>query len=73
MNNEKVYESEILAAIHETVSDLYSVELVDESTMKEFDNMCLEPIESVKAEHIQQYENRTELTSIDKLRKISER
>ena len=52
MNNNKVYESEILAAIHETVSDLYSVELLNESTMKEFDEMCLEPIKSLEPEEI---------------------
>ena len=46
MNEEKVYQSEILAAIHETISDLYSVELVDEPTMKEFDNICLESIKN---------------------------
>ena len=52
MSNEKVYESEILAAIHETVSDLYLAELVSESTMKEFDEMCLIPIKSLEPEEI---------------------
>ena len=52
MSNEKLYDSEILAAIHETVSDLYSAELVSESTMKEFDEMCLTPIKSLEPEEI---------------------
>lgn len=41
MNKNQKYESDILASIHETVSDLHQVDLVDESTMKEFDELCL--------------------------------
>jgi putative transcriptional regulator len=52
MTEQKSYESEILAAIHETASDLYGVDLVDESTMKEFDEMCLTPIKSFSPEEI---------------------
>lgn len=60
MNNKKQYHSEILATIHETISDLYSAELVNESTMKEFDEMCLTPIKSfqpkeIKAIRLQQH------------------
>lgn len=53
MNNEQIYDSEILAAIHETVSDLYDAELLEASTKKEFDDLCLTPIKSFKPDEIQ--------------------
>lgn len=52
MNNKQVYDSEILAAIHETVSDLYDAELLDSFTKKEFDELCLNPIKSFKPDEI---------------------
>jgi putative transcriptional regulator len=52
MSNEKNYESDILAAIHETVSDLHSADLLDESTKKEFDKICLTPIKLLKPDEI---------------------
>ncbi|MGI0483465.1 helix-turn-helix domain-containing protein [Geminocystis sp. CENA526] len=52
MNNEKIYDSDILAAIHETASDLHSANLLDESIKKEFDEICLTPIKSLKPAEI---------------------
>jgi putative transcriptional regulator len=40
----KIYKSEISAAIHESVSDLYEVGLVEKKTMRRFDESCLTPI-----------------------------
>lgn len=39
----KKYTSTISAAVHETVSDLYEIGLVDKTTMRHFDATCLLP------------------------------
>lgn len=52
MKNKNVYQSDILASIHETAYDLYSADLLSESKMKEFDEICLSPIQSFKPEEI---------------------
>lgn len=58
-NEKKTYETEILEAIHETIADLYEADLVNESTMKEFDDICLKPNKkyildnSIKSRHIE--------------------
>lgn len=36
---------DVMAAIHETVADLYAVGGVSKATMRKFDRMCLQPIE----------------------------
>jgi putative transcriptional regulator len=38
------YRSEVMASIHEGISDLYRVGGVDRKTMREFDALCLTPI-----------------------------
>jgi putative transcriptional regulator len=48
----KTYRSNILASIHETVSDLKEAGLVDKRTMKRFDDLCLTPVEELSAEDI---------------------
>lgn len=52
MKSKNVYQSDILASIHETVSELYSLDLLSESKMKEFDEICLSSIQSLKPEEI---------------------
>lgn len=47
MNKNKKYQTDILASIHETVSDLYQADLVDKSTMKEFNELCLTTSDSL--------------------------
>jgi putative transcriptional regulator len=51
---EKRYESEILAAVHETAADLAAAGLIDKRTMRDFDALCLTPIEPLSAEEIRQ-------------------
>ena len=46
----KQYRSNIMASIHETVEDLYEVGLMEEHTMREFDELCLTPITPLKPE-----------------------
>ena len=41
----KKYKSEAFAAIHETAEGLYECGIIDEKTMKEFDDSCLETID----------------------------
>lgn len=36
-----MYRSELSAAIHETVTDLYELGAIDKKTMREFDESCL--------------------------------
>lgn len=48
----KTYRSDVLASIHETVSDLKEAGLVDKRTMKRFDELCLTPVEELSAEDI---------------------
>jgi putative transcriptional regulator len=40
----KKFRSEVMAAIHETAADLYSVGGMDRKTMRKFDVLCLTPI-----------------------------
>jgi len=60
----KTYKSDILASIHETVSDLNEAGLVDKKTMREFDELCLTPVENLSAEEIRRIrlENRVSQT-----------
>ena len=37
----KKYKSKISAAVHESISDLHEIGLVDKRTMREFDERCL--------------------------------
>jgi putative transcriptional regulator len=49
---EKVYRSEIAAAIHQMVEGVASVRLVDKKTMREFDESCLVPAPMLSPEEI---------------------
>jgi putative transcriptional regulator len=48
----KKYRSDALAAAHETASGLNRIGLVDAKTMREFDAMCLTPVEKLSPEEI---------------------
>lgn len=48
----KAYKSEATAAIYEMMEDLHSLGHIDKKTMREFDEMCLEPIKSLSPEEI---------------------
>lgn len=49
MNKNKTYKSDILAAIHETVSGYYAAGVIDEQTMRDFDESCLTPTRDLTA------------------------
>jgi putative transcriptional regulator len=44
--------SEIAEAVHETARGLYRVGLIDRVTMREYDSLCLQPIEPLEPESI---------------------
>ena len=45
-------QSPILDAVHETAKDLHGIGIMDETTMREFDAMCLPPVKNYTAEDI---------------------
>lgn len=48
----KTYQSEIAAAIHETVEGFHEAGVVDKQTMREFDELCLAPAEPLAPDQI---------------------
>ncbi len=50
----KNYSSPLMASVHETVEGLHGIGLLDKKTMREFDLLCLTPIEPLSAEEIRQ-------------------
>ncbi len=44
MTKARTYKSEALAAIHETVSDMFKAGVIDKQTMRRFDESCLTPV-----------------------------
>jgi putative transcriptional regulator len=50
----KHYESDALAAVHETALDLREAGVIDKRTMKAFDEMCLTPVEDLTPEQIRE-------------------
>ncbi len=48
----KRYRSKVLAAVHEMAADLNAAGVMDKRTMREFDEMCLTPVEELSAKQI---------------------
>lgn len=44
--------SKALAAVHETAAGLHRLELIDAATMREFDALCLTPVEKLTPDEI---------------------
>ncbi len=55
----KAYRSKIAAAMHETMSDLHEIGLVDKKTMRDFDVRCLTKIADLSAREIAELRKRT--------------
>ncbi|MBR8830193.1 MAG: hypothetical protein N5P05_002853 [Chroococcopsis gigantea SAG 12.99] len=53
MTKKKTYKSDAFAAIHETVSDYYHAGVIDESTMRRFDESCLTTVRDFTPEEIE--------------------
>ena len=50
----KKYNSPLMASVHETVEGFHGIGLIDKKTMREFDLLCLPPVEPLSAEEIRQ-------------------
>src|SRR3954463_6180173 len=50
--------SSILASVHEAAADLHKLGLVDKSTMREFDALCLTPVEPLSPAEIRSLRGR---------------
>ena len=48
----KTYRSEIAAAIHEMASGIYEAGVMSKSTMRDFDELCLTPVEPLSPDQI---------------------
>lgn len=48
----KAYESEVAAAVHETVEGFHEIGVVDKQTMRKFDELCLTPTAPLNPEQI---------------------
>lgn len=53
-NRNKKNPSVILEAVHQTAQGLYRADAIDKITMREFDRLCLPPIEPLQPEQIKQ-------------------
>lgn len=52
MAKTKQYRSSLLASIHETAEDLHTAGVMDKQTLREFDELCLTPVEPLSPEQI---------------------
>jgi putative transcriptional regulator len=48
----KQYRSRLMASIHETAEGLHDAGVMDKRTLREFDEMCLTPIQPLQPEEI---------------------
>jgi putative transcriptional regulator len=54
--------SDILTAVHVSVAGLARIELVDQATMRRFDDLCLTPIERLSPEDIRALREREQVS-----------
>lgn len=54
--------SPILEAVHETAADLHQAGVIDQVTMREFDRLCLQPVEPLEPEQIKQLRERSRVS-----------
>ena len=52
MKKAKQYRSRLMASIHETAEGLNADGLMDKQTLREFDELCLTPVQSLAPEEI---------------------
>jgi putative transcriptional regulator len=54
--------SPILAAVHETVTGLHKAGVMDQVTLREFDQLCLPPVEPLEPEQIKRIRERSRVS-----------
>ena len=62
MTKAKTYKSDALAAIHETVFDMFESGVISKQTMHRFDESCLTPVHAFSAEEIKSLREREEVS-----------
>jgi putative transcriptional regulator len=55
---QKTYKSSIFEAVHEAMSDAYEVGVIDKTTMREFDAMCLTKVDDLSPRDIKRIRRR---------------
>ena len=55
-------ESGILASVHKTAASLHKAGLVDKATMREFDALCLTPVEPLTPQEIRDLREREQVS-----------
>jgi putative transcriptional regulator len=58
----KKYQSDLMASVHETASDLYKAGGMDKKTMREFDVLCLTPVQEMTPRKIRALRTRDDLS-----------
>ena len=56
------YQSEISAAVHEDMRDMFKLGVIDKQTMRTFDELCLVPVQPMTAEEIRTLREREGLS-----------
>ncbi len=62
MATKRKAESGILASVHKTAAGLHKVGLVDKTTMREFDALCLTPVEPLTPDEIRELREREQVS-----------
>jgi putative transcriptional regulator len=58
----KKYKSDAFAAIHETAESLFDSGVIDKTTMRNFDETCLAPVETLPPEKIRELREREKMS-----------
>lgn len=58
----KTYKSKATAALHENVSDLFRVGMIDKKTMRKFDAACLTPVRKLSPTAIRRIRTKAEVS-----------
>lgn len=62
MTKAKTYKSDLLAALHETVSDMFESGVINKQTMHRFDESCLTQVHDFSADEIKGLREREEVS-----------
>jgi len=54
--------SPILASVHETITDLHAIGVVDKATMRKFDDLCLTPVAPLSPAEIREIREREQVS-----------
>jgi len=58
----KAYRNDVLAAVHETASDLHDAGVMSRRTLRTFDALCLTPVTSLSGEEIKAIREREQIS-----------